>query len=56
MVRIEFSTDNAAFEYPFEEIARILRQLADAAEHGIGHRIIKDINGNTIGSYTYTED
>jgi hypothetical protein len=50
MVKIEFNTDNAAFEDP-TEISRILRKLADRLEYVSNNEQIPimDINGNKIG-------
>jgi hypothetical protein len=51
---IKFKTDNAAFEDGFmTECARILRELAtELEEYGNDNGPIRDINGNTIGSWT----
>ena len=60
MVSIKFSTANAAFDVPGPEIARVLRRIADGAEHivlpGRVSYPIFDHNGNTIGSFKYTEE
>ena len=70
MFKLEFETDNAAFGETdcetFQEIGWILRQLRarmtkEAANDCGGCRAtrwiepIRDTNGNTIGSFTYTE-
>jgi hypothetical protein len=54
MVNIQFSIENAAFsENQNFEIARILRALADDIENEvvINHGLLRDLNGNVIGSY-----
>lgn len=62
MVKIEFSTGNAAFQDGNHgpETARILHKLADIAEHMDGNPLenysINDVNGNKIGSMTTTYD
>jgi len=53
MFSLKFKTDNAAFQdgnKPYE-IARILRELADKIEDGQTEGNIRDINGNTTGSF-----
>jgi len=60
MVTIKFSTANEAFNVPGLEIAQVLRRIADGAEHivlpGRVSYPIFDHNGNTIGSFKYTEE
>ena len=58
MITIKFSTANDAFDVPGPEIARILRELARLVEDGvIGGDVykVRDINGNTVGQFKYTE-
>ena len=44
--------DNAAFEEePATEISRILRDLAERVELGSGYENLRDINGNTVGTF-----
>ena len=53
-MKIKFDTNNAAFveyEYPQSEIARVLRKIADEVEHRKKSGNIRDINGNSIGSW-----
>lgn len=55
MVRIEFKTDNAAFEgdgtaASLEEITRILLRLVQKIGAGLEAGSILDVNGNRIGS------
>lgn len=69
MVKITIKTDNAAFQDEFsnidsnvrnQEVARILRNLANqlekSVEEGVDWNsvILLDINGNSVGSYTYS--
>lgn len=57
---VTFETDGAAFEDGFEgraEVQTVLRKLADRVwgsddEQGL----IRDSNGNTVGSWTYERD
>lgn len=55
-VKIEFNTDNAAFDDNDQECARILKDLTEkASEYGIDSlngRKIFDVNGNSIGKIT----
>lgn len=53
MFSLKINTDNAAFEHPELEIARLLRQTADKLELSTRTGVIRDINGNTVGSYAY---
>jgi hypothetical protein len=54
--KMQFETDNAAFEGdPAPEIARILRQTAEAIESGCAHSLVKDVNGNTVGQWKLSE-
>jgi hypothetical protein len=50
MFTVKIETGNAAFEpRPHDEIARILRELADRIEAGKFTRSLRDANGNTVG-------
>lgn len=50
MFKIEFSTENAAFdEYGDAEVSRILEEIAHKVRCGYDHGTIIDINGNKIG-------
>lgn len=55
MLRIEISTDNAAFgdteEERGEEAARLLRMAASRIERGSRSGSLRDANGNTVGRY-----
>jgi hypothetical protein len=57
MLRIEFETDNAAFnDAPEFEVARILREMADRIEllgGGFYSGPVRDVNGNKIGSAVF---
>ena len=56
MFTLKFSTDNAAFtENPNEEIARILKRVADKITNYQTEGFILDINGNKIGKFKLTE-
>jgi hypothetical protein len=57
MFKIEFATDNAAFDDDGAgEVARILRAVADQVEAGGGQGQARDYNGNTVGQWSLTED
>jgi len=58
MVSIKISTANEAFNVPGPEIARILRHLAKMVDSLMagGEYKIFDANGNTVGSFKYTEE
>lgn len=65
MFRVKIETDNAAFQGEYggddvettaqadetrEELARILRQLARDLDNGADAYVLRDINGNTVGT------
>jgi hypothetical protein len=51
-VKIEFSTDNAAFEDDFGgEVERILCWIAEQVKYDRTGGNIRDLNGNTVGSW-----
>lgn len=58
MFKVEFATDNAAFEggNRVSEAARILREIADKMESGaqIGGGRVHDLNGNHVGHWEMT--
>ncbi len=69
MFKLQFSTANSAFDTDANEIARILRELANKVERGViipftdadGTQLgvsgsIRDINGNTIGNWILTPE
>lgn len=53
MFDLHVETDNAAFEDPAAETARILREVADRLENGSTEGAIADINGNRVGSFFF---
>ena len=62
-VTIRIDCDNAAFDdYPGEELARILRKLADEIKDDGPHGCytpsvaLRDANGNTVGEYVVFHD
>ena len=56
MKRITIDTENAAFDPPESEVARILRKLADKAEGGEFDAPIMDLNGNRVGDMAAHEE
>lgn len=61
MFTLTIQTGGAAFEYAGTELARILHRVADdlAANgtfHGSGTVSVRDINGNTCGSWSFTAE
>ena len=57
MFKLEFSTDNAAFDnYGATETARILRTIAKRIEEGNLDGKVMDLNGNSIGHYELNGD
>jgi hypothetical protein len=60
MLSLNIETGNAAFDADGgglnAESARILRHVADRVEAGQMSGNVRDINGNTVGSFELTED
>ena len=55
--RLYFDADNAAFDDNYGvEIARILRAVADRVEDGAYSGLIRDINGNGVGTYALARE
>lgn len=52
--KLTIETDNAAFQdgEPAFEVARILREVADAMENGTNEGPVRDVNGNRVGTFT----
>ena len=58
MFTVKFSTANEAFDMPTDEMARILRDIADRVERGIAIGSagkVLDVNGNTVGKWMWQE-
>ena len=60
MLKLKIDTDNLAFDQEGQEVARILRDLADKLEHldelQESQLPLRDHNGNTVGYYqTWTD-
>lgn len=54
--RLVVKMDNAAFEAPGTELARILRELADDVDDQLNDvsgasANVRDVNGNTVGTW-----
>lgn len=54
MLKIEIFNSGAAFDEPTEEIARILRRLAEQIENRSAPEVLHDINGNRCGEVSLT--
>jgi hypothetical protein len=50
MISIEIKNSGSAFDEPHQEVARILRELANSIEQGVERTTLYDINGNRCGS------
>jgi hypothetical protein len=56
--KLTIECDNAAFDdEPCFEVARILREAAERILNmgTIDHGVIRDINGNRVGSWDFTD-
>jgi sulfur carrier protein ThiS len=55
--KLTINCDNDAFygEQKHEELARILREIADALEEygGLMGTVVRDVNGNTVGKASF---
>jgi hypothetical protein len=49
MISIEINNTGSAFDEPHQEVARILRELANSIEQGVERTTLYDINGNRCG-------
>ena len=60
MLKLKLETDNQAFDQEGQEVARILRLLANRLEHldklQESQLPLKDLNGNTVGYYQTSTD
>jgi len=56
MLKLKLETDNQAFDQEGQEVARILRDLANRLENldklQECQQPLRDLNGNTVGYYT----
>ena len=53
---IIIDTENAAFEdTPNEELARIIREVAQHLDRGYTSGGVRDVNGNRVGSFEFDE-
>jgi hypothetical protein len=51
-IKVEFETVNAAFDnYARGVSAHMLRQIADKLENGADGGKVRDVNGNTVGTW-----
>lgn len=55
MFRLEFETDNAAFDDAAAEANHILQEIAGCLRAGYPEGIVRDRNGNRIGTYELKE-
>ena len=55
MFKLEFSTDNAAFEDSLEVVV-ILERIAQKVKGGDTFGAVKDSNGNTVGRWSLSEE
>lgn len=51
MLKIQFETENQAFENKEQEIVRILKRIIEQVEQGKKQSLINDVNGNTVGEF-----
>ena len=55
MLKIQFDTDNAAFDAPDDGAgmcAKILRHIATAIDRGHTEDVVHDPNGNSVGEWS----
>jgi hypothetical protein len=56
MLNVKINTKNAAFdEYPNEECARLLDEVANKLRDGKLEGILHDLNGNPVGHFQLTK-
>ena len=54
MFKLEFNTDNIAFDEAYDECSRILQHISILLANGEDSGPVIDINGNTIGTWSLT--
>ncbi len=54
MFKLEFETDNAAFEDFEGEVSRIVQDVARCVEAGRRRGKVSDANGNAVGKWELT--
>jgi len=52
-IKITINTSNDAFRNPHDELARILKRLADGFDNGSEPEYLHDYNGNRVGIVEY---
>ena len=56
ILKIEINTENDAFRNgPLHEIERLLTATVHALSQGTTQAKLRDLNGNTVGSFRYGE-
>ena len=55
MLTLHIKNTGAAFGSPRDELARLLRELADQIEQGRAPVALRDTNGNRCASINYTD-
>lgn len=59
MFKLTIETTNAAFTEDGDacgELSRLLRGVSERVEEGVTSGLIRDTNGNRVGSFETTED
>ncbi len=56
MLTLKIVNSGSAFESPREEVARILRALADKIENGSSPSVVMDLNGNKCGTVEISDE
>jgi hypothetical protein len=51
MLRLNIETDNAAFEVPAPELARLLHEAGERIQDGETSGSLYDVNGNQVGAF-----
>ena len=52
---LKINTDNDAFQDDQDELARCVRNVAESLKSGKTEGVVKDSNGNTVGSWGLDE-
>lgn len=52
--KLDIVCENAAFDPPGPEIARLLKEAAEAVDNGASSGVLRDINGNRVGKFSLT--
>lgn len=55
MFIVQIETENSMFDdNPTQEVIRILQEIIESLEQGHQHKVLYDLNGNSVGHFKLT--